>query len=729
MFLLPSVYACGPGFPLSLLSDKALTLKTLPQSNFHAEILRIGEHKIHHPFLVKPGDINLEDSEARTEIYTIAREMRTTSNKKYDWRDRSEEIDSQKIYVEKNQLNAHDYKIINAMRLTGNVQQAEALAADLSDELRWYTLGAVAFENKEYVLAKEYFQQVLNLPAAERPLRSTWAAYSLGRLQSGRMTADNLVKNTNAARKHFELVRQFAMDSFSDPLQLAIASFGEQALLDKNDDDWANAIQLYLEQLRQGSDDANQSLRVLADELNNLPESKLRLQLQKQTVQQLVTAYIISDLGWENNNPSQRSLKLIRLLLRSDITKLANADRLAALSYQTGNYADTRILLNHAGDGGLAWWLRAKIALFEGDKAGATVAYAKAARAFPQVDDNAIREGTSYIFESFQSRCRVEGESALLALDRGDYLEALQLFYRGGDIYWKDIALVAERILTADELKTFVDKQGIPTGEMNGYQDASAYDYLQPTLLKLRELLGRRLLREGRYHDAIAYFNTPELKKAADQYGQGREMGNNARDKIARAEGLYNALAILRSHGMELLGYEFSPDYFIIDGGSEYADNINYSTYNESGQWSADELTRLITSKAQPNKRYHYRYLVADLAKQAADLLPARSEAFGDVLCPAHDILVNIAPQLAQSYNRRYILEGAFYAEARRNPMSAPCDAPNFELARERLWKYRRLALYEAIQPYKGVLISTILIILLVGGGWAIKRRKQIFSK
>lgn len=722
MFLSPSIYACGPGFPSSLLSDKALTLKILPQSNFHAEILRIGEHKIHHRFLVKPGDINLEDSEARNEIYTIIREMRTTSNKKYDWRDRSEEIDSQKIYVEKNQLNAHDYKIIKAMRLTGNVQQAEALAVDLSDELRWYTLGAVAFENKEYALASEYFQQVLNLPAAERPLRSTWAAYSLGRLQSGRMTADNLVKNTNAARKHFELVRQFAIDGFSDPLQLAIASLGEQALLDKNDNDWASAIQLYVEQLRQGSDDANHSLRMVSSELIHLPESQLQLQLQKPEVQQLITAYIISDLGWENNNPSQRSLKLIQLLLRSDITKLANADRLAALSYQTGNYADTRILLNHAGDGGLAWWLRAKIALLDGDKAGATVAYAKAARAFPQVDDNAVRKGTSYIFESFQSRCRVEGESALLALDRGDYLEALQLFYRGGNIYWEDIALVAERILTADELKAFVDKQGIPTDKMNWYQDASAYGYVQPTILKLRELLGRRLLREGHYRDAIVYFNTPELKKLAEQYGQGREMGNTARDKITRAEGLYNALVILRSHGMELLGYELPPDYAIRGG------RIQRHDFIIDKQWSAFELGRLNASQAQPNKRYHYRYLAADLASQAADLLPARSEAFGDVLCQAHDIFVNLAPKLAQSYNRRYISEGAFYAEAGRNPMSAPCRSPNFELARERLWKYRRLALYEAIQPYKSVLITTIVIILLVGGGWAIKRRKQFFQ-
>lgn len=40
-------------------------------------------------------------------------------------------------------------------------------------------------------------------------------------------------------------------------------------------------------------------------------------------------------------------------------------------------------LLKNAGDGGLAWWLRAKMALRDGDVKAATAAYAKAAAAFP----------------------------------------------------------------------------------------------------------------------------------------------------------------------------------------------------------------------------------------------------------------------------------------------------------------------------------------------------------
>ena len=54
--------------------------------------------------------------------------------------------------------------------------------------------------------------------------------------------------------------------------------------------------------------------------------------------------------------------------------------------------------------------------------------------------------------------CRVAGEQAILALNRGDYLQAMDLLYRGKALYWADVADVAERVLTVDELKGFVDK-------------------------------------------------------------------------------------------------------------------------------------------------------------------------------------------------------------------------------------------------------------------------------
>jgi hypothetical protein len=81
---------------------------------------------------------------------------------------------------------------------------------------------------------------------------------------------------------------------------------------------------------------------------------------------------------------------------------------------------------------------------------------------------------------------------------------------------WEDAAFIAERILSADELKAYVDKlppaaalvkpetnTGAPTeavSENNSPDDFNG---------KLRNLLGRRLVREDRYEEAAKYLASP----------------------------------------------------------------------------------------------------------------------------------------------------------------------------------------------------------------------------
>src|SRR5690606_6101871 len=118
----------------------------------------------------------------------------------------------------------------------------------------------------------------------------------------------------------------------------------------------------------------------------------------------------------------------------------------------------------------LAWWLRAKLALRDGDKVAAAAAYAKAAQAFPQTESWGDRRTPEFDYETLQPKCRVEGESAILALQRGDYLQAFDQLYHSGDIYWLDAATVAERVLTVDELKQYVDTK-VPVPKAFSQQD------------------------------------------------------------------------------------------------------------------------------------------------------------------------------------------------------------------------------------------------------------------
>ena len=47
-------------------------------------------------------------------------------------------------------------------------------------------------------------------------------------------------------------------------------------------------------------------------------------------------------------------------------------------------------------------------------------------------------------------------ELGVLKLSRGEFAQALDALLRSG--FWQDAAYVAERVLTTDELKTYVDQ-------------------------------------------------------------------------------------------------------------------------------------------------------------------------------------------------------------------------------------------------------------------------------
>jgi hypothetical protein len=690
--------ACGPDFPLRLLGDRAQRLNELPESNFAFELSRIAPTNSTRP---RAPTVDGEYSPDRFLDNLEVREQ-----------------------TEQNQLPAAQAQLVARLRLLTDARQAEHQGAALPLELRLYTAGAVAFAQGQDSLAADYFQRLLALPAAARPLRSTWAAYSLARLQtyaSFPPVTDDAATPTEAialtaeaaaaARSNLLLVRTLADAGFDDPLDLRLASLGEQARVAKRQGDWSGAIELYASQLQQGAISGYSSLKMLAGELARMPEPQLLSLLPNLQVQQLLTAYLISHAGWSYEGPSPSEQRLVQLLLRSDIANLANADRLAALSYQAGQYDTAAGLLTHAGDSGLAWWLRAKLALRAGDPAAASAAYAKAAKAFPQEEDWGWRSNDSGDHEQLKPHCRVAGESALLALNRGDYLDAFTQLYASGDIYWLDSAVVAERVLSLDELKTYVDAEvSAPApatgGDLDNYRP-------RPVAARLRELLGRRLLRAERYAEAPAYFASPQLQQAARDYGAARTAGAQGWDRTSRAQALYAAAVLARQQGMELLGYEMSPD-FAFAGGSYSLDNHYWEPFGPppaANLANAAEAQRQAASQAQPNQRFHYRAVAAELAGQAADWLPARSQAFAASLCQASSWLIDTDSAGARRYYLRYTAQGALLPWAAN--FARNCPEPDFASAHEQRWHYRAIVLGEAFTRYRWALLAALGVLTL----------------
>src|SRR5215207_5923619 len=99
--------------------------------------------------------------------------------------------------------------------------------------------------------------------------------------------------------------------------------------------------------------------------------------------------------------------------------------------------------------GPLAAWVKAKIAVQKNDLVSAAAHYSEAARSFP---------GDDHIIDSERARL-VFGETAVLSLARGQYVEALDLLLPHAETYWGDIVHIAERVLTTNELKTFADRK------------------------------------------------------------------------------------------------------------------------------------------------------------------------------------------------------------------------------------------------------------------------------
>ncbi|MEK1907751.1 MAG: hypothetical protein AAAB13_18375, partial [Pseudomonas sp.] len=370
-----------------------------------------------------------------------------------------------------------------------------------------------------------------------------------------------------------------------------------------------------------------------------------------------------------------------------------------------------------AGDSGLAWWLRAKLALRDGDKVAATQAYAKAAKAFPADEDWGSRRSENWDYETLKPRCRIEGEMAILSLERGDYLEAFDQLYRNSGIYWQDAAVVAERVLSTDELKGYIDAKVAALAQPEEHQGYGYWD--RPPATSLRELLGRRLLREGRYSEAVPYFASTELQQAARQYGADRAQAVDAWTAIGRAEGYYRAAKRAREQGMELLGYELDPDQ-AWSGGNYGASEGKLVL--AGGLLTAAEAERQNASAAEPNRRYHYRWVAADLASQAADLLPARSQAFAATLCKATGWLINNDYPAARRYYLRYVEQGAYVPWGGAFGSNA-CQEPDFERASQLLWSEREQAVRQALRPYKYWLPLGLLLIVAAGIYWRQRRR------
>ncbi len=272
---------------------------------------------------------------------------------------------------------------------------------------------------------------------------------------------------------------------------------------------------------------------------------------------------------------------------------------------------------------------------------------------------------------------RVLGELGVLRLARREYTEALDALLRSG--YWTDAAYVAERVLTADELKAYVERdwRALPTGyakptaETDPNEPFDGRDTPRRVGEEIRYLLARRLVRLSRCKEAREYF-PGKWQGKFDELVKALSIGENeSLSAEQRAAGFFGAAKTARHDGMELMGTEVEPDWHIYGGafdlgsiGTQRATNKTSAVLVASG----GELRRVAQHRADPEARFHYRYQAAFLALDAARLLPDNSDETARILCTAGSWLKNRDPQTADLFYK------ALVRRCRKTALGAEAD-------------------------------------------------------
>ncbi|HET6554283.1 MAG TPA: hypothetical protein VFG49_12160 [Dyella sp.] len=785
-------WACGPMFPNQLLDHRDATLKAVPQNSFAFEAMH----------LLPATDALATDRSSPRDDVAVAT---------------GEDAAAAALGVTAAQLAR-----INTLKALDDSDAAYAQGGDLPEDLRAYTAGAVDMAKDQQDKAAARFEQVLAMPAEQAKLRSVWAAYMLGVVHAARVhastsDADAFQRERGAAAKAFQLARARAVEGASDTQGLAIASFGEEARLylyghgkqcswrdlyavatddagDGDSDshnlgfdgtcgdgiasaDFKRTITLYAAQAGHQSDSGVQSLVAIADFVMRHPTRVDEL-IDSPVPQRLLVAYALARIdgassdsaaGTTTRKVDARLTALVQAIVKRGTDQVAGADRLASLAYEVGDYALAAQLAGKSS-GPLAEWVRAKIALQKGDLAAAHAAYAAAAKAFPKEGDAqaAIEPSNVHL---------ITGEQGVLALARGEYVEAMGHLYDaalavGGDGndddeddagigYGNDAFYVAERVLTVDELKHFVDMRSPASPVPAKANEVDGYGRVQfPLADDLRWLLARRLMRTGRYEEAQVYFPADDdprvaiadedgksrpanLRSKASTYAKALHESEHAWTDIGKAQALYAAASIAREDGMEILGFEQNPD-FRDNGGSFQGGSGQDRESMKQAFVTEGERQRYSDSEAKPYNRFHYRYVATEEAGRAADLLPPRSQAFAAVLCKAAGWMLEGPPDYEDHYQyygdpapsqpsermrrataiyQRYVKQGPYVEWA--EDFGRHCQAPDFDRARALKRSQQVARLKHAVHRYFHYGLGAFVLVLAgLATGLVYRRRR-----
>ncbi|HEX4349046.1 MAG TPA: hypothetical protein VH251_01600 [Verrucomicrobiae bacterium] len=704
-----NTFACGPDFPNNLLDDGDHAVLQPPVADFQRELERMKIKPTRLRAVPLPDGQSYSGQSTEAEMADLAAALQRTKVSS-----ELAKVILQAHLAERMKLNAYlqqrsgweHYSPGSYVDTNGNYVSLPntnpppvfpniAVTPGLPREFADYFEGAIEWQKDGNWTASEDWQRVLALPEAERHFKSTWAAFMLGEYNG---QSANYSGNDEAI-KYFEQVRTLAKKGFADTTGLAVFSLGEEARIWLDRKNYERALELYLEQMAAGGGSALDSLRFAAAravvETNSTPAQLKALALNPRT-RRVITAYLISrrpysDRSESTNDPDAQSFfdrtdNWLAAVDAAGVRDVESAEQLALAAYQADDMDAAQHWIDHAKSSPVVQWLQAKLYLRAGKTSEAAKLLAKVSREFPQEfpATNASANFAQSLFvnidpereESIPIGRQSLGELGVLHLARREYAEALDALIRSG--YWMDAAYVAERVLTTEELKRYVDRNWPPippAAQAEEARDSRGGDRdwgISNPREEIRYLLARRMARETGSLVAANYYPT----NLTDVYKTFRDELKTGRDEALmneiRAKNLYSAAILERTNGMELFGTEMEPDWEINGGNFEFgftwairATNSLSATVNEM---SDDEIARASSRQVDPDRRFHYRWQAAALAWEAAQLMPNNTDETARVLCTAGTWLKDRDPEGADQFYK------ALVRRCRKTPLGQQAD-------------------------------------------------------
>jgi hypothetical protein len=325
--------------------------------------------------------------------------------------------------------------------------------------------------------------------------------------------------------------------------------------------------------------------------------------------------------------------------LESTHGAVAEAGQVAWLEYQAGRYAEAARWAARATPGdGITAWVRGRLALRDGDLDAAGTALATASAGLPSETWRTEGRFREDFWQPFTPAGEAAAEAAAVHLAEGHYVEAFEALLRTR--YYLDAAYIAERVLTVDELRAWVDVHmpdtvpPPPPQATDPYYDPPSPDEFwgcnatacDPATLndRVRWLLARRLVREGRAAEAVPYM--PERHRADLVALVHARAASDVEDRLAAAR-------LLREQGLELTGTELDPDYVVFGGNYQLSLGPDRMARTDALGPSGNERFRYRASAPTPDRRFHYRSLASDAMFDIAASLRDDEPRVAWVLC------------------------------------------------------------------------------------------------